>query len=110
VGCAENREIPQYKFLIEFNRVPSADEGVTLANKIEEELSKLNIEYEAKRKSNRLAPLSVKVIALNEFDHYRKRQVEDHGRTDGQFKVLKLTKDEKYMDEFKSLAEYEAKT
>lgn len=108
VGCSEGRDIPQYKFLIEFSNKPDRNEGITLAIKVEKELEKLNIEYEAKRKSNRLAPLIIRVIAPNEFDAYRKRQVEDHGRTDGQFKTLKLTRDEKFMGEFKSIGEFEA--
>ena len=108
VGCTEGRNTPQYKFLIEFDNNISQNECIHLANRVEAELCKINMEYEAKRKSNRLAPLAIRVIAIQEFDAYRKREVEIKGRTDGQFKILKLTKDERFIDEFKSIGEFEA--
>ena len=108
VGCSEGRDTPQYKFLIEFSE-PLSDESLkVLANRIDKELGKTNIEYEAKRKSHRLEPLVLCAVAANEFDAYRRREVEDKGRTDGQFKILKLTKDESFLDEFKITGEYVA--
>lgn len=108
VGCTKDRETPQYKFLIEFNEQFSAESLKQMANRIEKELCKTNIEYEAKRKSHRLEPLALRAIAPLEFDAYRRREVEEKGRTDGQFKILKLTKDESFIDEFKSTGEYVA--
>ena len=108
VGCTKDRETPQYKFLIEFHEQFSEESMGQIANRIEKELCKTNIEYEAKRKSHRLEPLVLRAIAPKEFDTYRRREVEEKGRTDGQFKILKLTKDESFIDEFKSIGEYTA--
>ena len=79
-----------------------------LAERIEKELCALNIEYETKRKSKRLEPLALRVLPHGEFGRYRRKAVEG-GKNDGQFKILKLTKDEKFAKSFKSLKDYVVK-
>jgi hypothetical protein len=98
---------PRYTFLTEFEVPPSDEEAGSLARRIEEELSLLNIEYEGKRASKRLEPLVLRTVAHGEFDRYRRREVEG-GRTDGQFKILKLTKDQDFAKEFRADKEFSA--
>jgi hypothetical protein len=42
------------------------------------------------------------VVRPGEFDRYRKRLVEQGRRTDGQFKVLRLTSDTSFAAEFEA--------
>lgn len=98
---------PRYTFLIEFDIPPADEEAKSLACSIEKELSSLNIEYEGKRKSKRLEPLVLRIVAHGEFDRYRKEAVEA-GKNDGQFKILKLTKDTDFANNFRVVNEFSA--
>ena len=60
-----------------------------------------NSEYSAKRKSGRYGPPVLRVVRSGEFDRYRRRMVEG-GRSDGQFKILRLTGDPAFAGEFES--------
>ena len=91
---------PRYTFLTEFESPPTDEQAQSLARGIEEELASLNIEYEGKRKSKRLEPLVLRMVAQGEFDRYRKQAVEA-GKNDGQFKILKLTKDQEFARAFR---------
>jgi len=94
-----NNDIPQYVFLTEFDKPLSQEDAQNFANRIEDELSHLNIEYASKRKSNRIDPLVLRVVKSGEFANYRRRMVQG-GKNDSQFKVLKLTKDVSFEKEF----------
>jgi hypothetical protein len=47
------------------------------------------------------API-IRVVRPGEFDRYRRRMVEEGHRTDGQFKVLRLTSDTSFAAEFEA--------
>ena len=96
---------PRYAFLAEFETSLKDDEAKSLAHRIEKELSLLNIEYEGKRKSKRLEPLVLRIVLHGEFDRYRKQAVEG-GKNDGQFKILKLTKDQNFAKSFRTGKEF----
>ena len=55
--------------------------------------------------SMRIGPPVLRVVGSGEFDAYRKRMVEQ-GRSDGQFKVLRLTSDASFAREFSSVCDY----
>ena len=99
---------PQYVFQIEFESPPDEKLAMDIIQDIDVTLSKINIEYESKRKSQRIKPALLHIIQQGEFGNYRKRSVEGGSKSDGQFKILKLTKDETFLDEFKVVAECEA--
>ena len=92
---------PRYTFLIEFDHPPDDDQAMAWLREIDLQLQKLNIEYHSKRKSERLHPAALQVIETGEFGRYRKRMVEG-GKLDGQFKTLRLTKDQEFAAEFKA--------
>lgn len=96
---------PRYLFLVEFLAPPSASEGTELIRRLEHALCESNIEYAAKRDSKRIGPSVLRVVRSGEFDAYRKRKVEQ-GRADGQFKVLRLTSDASFAQEFSSICDY----
>ena len=90
---------PRYTFLVEFDDSPSNDQAMQWLREIDAQLRRLNIEYHGKRDSKRLHPAAMKIVKPGEFARYRKRMVEG-GKLDGQFKTLKLTKDEQFATEF----------
>jgi hypothetical protein len=49
----------------------------------------------------RLDPPVLRIIKSGEFDRYRKRAVEN-GKSDGQFKILRLTADDSFAREFEA--------
>ena len=75
-----------YRLFIELNGVSSLP---GLAMEIENTLYSVNIEYEAKRKSGRLAPLGIRYLENGTGDRYRSACVEA-GQRDAQFKYLHL--------------------
>ena len=60
-----------------------------------------NMEYASKRDSMRLDSPVLRIIKSGEFDRYRKRAVEK-GKSDGQFKILRLTADAGFAKEFEA--------
>jgi hypothetical protein len=90
---------PCYVFLVEFERPLQDPEAKAMLNALEEALRSHNSEYASKRDSMRLDPPVLRIIKSGEFDHYRKRSVEK-GKSDGQFKILKLTTDLAFAREF----------
>lgn len=75
--------------------------------RIDEEPSKLNVQYEGKRASGRINLLVLNVVKPGEIDRYRKRQTEG-GKNHSQFEILKLTTDARCADEFVAAMYYAA--
>lgn len=92
-------ETPVYVFLVEFEGPIDEPTGRRLLEVLEKTLCSRNVEYAAKRESLRISPPVLRVIKKGEFERYRKRKV-DEGRPDSQFKVIRLTQDRSFMDEF----------
>ncbi|MGI9289288.1 MAG: GH3 auxin-responsive promoter family protein [Pseudomonadales bacterium] len=98
---------PRYTFLVEFKDEIAKAEGEDIINNIDQKLAALNIEYEAKRKSKRIDPPVLRVVRWGELDRFRKRSVEG-GKSDAQFKILRLTQDASFLNEFASECEITA--
>lgn len=92
---------PQYIFLIEFDRPPGSPEDRCLLESIEQALRVHNVEYASKRDSQRLGSPVLRIIKRGEFDRYRRRAVQG-GKSDGQFKTLRLTTDASFAAEFET--------
>lgn len=75
----------QYALYIEHAPVSA----VEIESEIENQLFKLNIEYEAKRKSKRLKPMRLIFLKPGVCEAYKKACVEA-GQREGQFKLLTL--------------------
>jgi hypothetical protein len=90
---------PRLVFLTEFEDPISDEEGAALVDQLDAAVGDQNTEYHAKRKSGRYDPPIIRVVRSGEFDRYRRRMVE-RGRSDGQFKVLRLTSDTSFASEF----------
>jgi hypothetical protein len=96
---------PRLTFLIEFDEGIGDRDGRNLAARLDEELGRQNSEYRTKRESLRYDAPIVRVVRRGEFDAYRRRMVEG-GRSDGQFKVLRLTIDASFAAEFHTEQEF----
>ena len=97
---------PRLVFLIEFDDEIAQHEGSAMVDGIDAALGSQNEEYEAKRKSLRYGPPIIRQVNAGEFDRYRRRMVETGQRADGQFKVLRLTSDTSFADEFAADREF----
>jgi hypothetical protein len=90
---------PSYLFLVEYDTPPADEEATRTARELDHALCRHNIEYASKRKSGRLAPSVLRVLAPGQFDDYQRRAL-GSGARDGQFKILRLTADEAFAEHF----------
>lgn len=75
----------------------------TVSQALDAALSRLNMEYDAKRKSNRLKSPVIHPLAPGSFFSY-KQQALEAGARDGQFKLTRLSIDNERFEIFKTLA------
>jgi hypothetical protein len=100
VGRPPKRDCdPSYLFLVEYDTPPADEDAARTARELDRALCRHNIEYASKRKSGRLAPAVLRVLAPGQFDAYQRRRLQE-GALDGQFKILRLTADEAFADHF----------
>lgn len=92
IACVESGEKFCYSFLVEFDGVPPLDKKKEFLRSIDEELCRINCEYESKRKSQRLSHPVLRVVEDGEFEKFREKKVRE-GALDGQFKISELTSD-----------------
>ena len=95
---------PRYAFLTEFDRVPSSSRLKPVVKALDEALCAQNSEYASKRKSLRLEPPVLRIVRKGQLDKYRKHKVAN-GSPDGQFKVLGITDDTEFAQEFEAIRE-----
>jgi GH3 auxin-responsive promoter len=93
---------PRLVFLVEFDDPITDQHGPALVDRLDAALGDQNDEYLTKRKSLRYGAPVIRVVRSGEFDRYRRRMVETGQRADGQFKVLRLTSDTAFADEFEA--------
>lgn len=77
-----------YRLYVEISS-PGSGRGAALARAIESRLRAVNVEYDGKRASGRLAPLDVRGLRAGTGEAYRKERVAG-GQRDAQFKYLHL--------------------
>ncbi len=77
-----------YRLYVEPETGPPVDESV-LARATDERLAELNVEYQAKRESDRLAPLHVYTLDSGTGEAYKQHCVRQ-GQREGQFKMVSL--------------------
>jgi len=86
----EMNKPPRYIFLVEFSAAASFDAKKSLLKSVEEELRRVNIEYDDTRDRKELAPPALKVVKTGGFEKYRTKRVSE-GAHETQFKVPELT-------------------
>lgn len=90
---------PFYLFLVEYDTPPDDRTGAGVARELDRALCRHNIEYASKRKSGRLGPPVLRVVAPGQFDGFHRAALQS-GAPDGQFKILRLTADGTFADHF----------
>jgi hypothetical protein len=94
-----------YHFYFEFaDQMTSQEDAEKFAAVVDDELKKMNIEYESKRDSLRLKTPITHRLRHNAFDQFKQASIADGTGRDGQFKVNLLLQDEKRHQKFKQLA------
>jgi hypothetical protein len=96
--------VPRYAFLVEVINDLTREHKVVLLRNIETELVKINVEYELKRRSQRLGCPVLKIVPRGTFEEYRCKKIAE-GSHDGQFKMPKLTSDIDFHKNFKIIEE-----
>lgn len=91
----------RYIFLVEFSErsVLSDEKKKVFLASIEEELLKLNREYDFTRKAQILNAPILKVVRKGDFEKYRAKRILN-GAHEGQFKVAELTQDQDFEKNF----------
>lgn len=98
-ACIQWGQLPRYVFLVEFKDAPPNERKRDFLRFIDDEIKVLNVEYEAKRVSQRLDKPILKVVKKGDFQRYRVKRVES-GSHDGQFKMPQLTRDLQFQKHF----------
>ncbi len=92
-------ERPYYTFLIEFQNSPDSSNLTPAVERLDEALKNNNDEYRSKRQSNRLAAPHIAVVRNGEFKRFQDEAMRN-GHNDTQFKILKLTADSSFSNNF----------
>ncbi len=84
-------EPPRYVLLVELEPVPADLAGFLAA--FEAKLAEVNIEYAAKRSSQRLAPPNLVILPRGELRRWQERELAAAKRSDAQAKIARLRRD-----------------
>ncbi|MFH1753046.1 MAG: GH3 auxin-responsive promoter family protein [Candidatus Omnitrophota bacterium] len=98
-ACIEWADIPRYVFLVQLKDAHQKEKKRDLLRSIDDQIKVLNIEYDTKRRSERLGDPVLKIVRRGDFDNYRVSKVAA-GAHDGQFKIPQLTKDVCFQNNF----------
>jgi hypothetical protein len=96
---------PYYSLLVESDDLPTERLERELAEAVERNLCQQNLEYEAKRSSYRLLPVTVTVIAPGSWDRLSRDRIAKRGGTSEQYKHPCLTSDLAFRDQFQVVRE-----
>ena len=96
-------EVSAYRVFIEFKKDPSKEDALEFCNALDIKLRENNMEYEAKRGTNRIKPIILHLLEENSFEKY-KTECMKIGYRDGQFKLAHLMIDDKRMKMFMKLS------
>ncbi len=91
--------VPRYLFYVELREPANEERLRDLLRACDAELQRSNLEYEAKRASQRLGEPRLIVVPEESYDRYRRRRVAE-GAPDAHVKALHLARDRKLPDAF----------
>jgi hypothetical protein len=95
--CWDDQQ-PYYGLFVERTDVTSPDHGRRLAQLLERRLIDINVEYAAKRESERLGPLRLQILPANTWHHWDRQRLARTGGTLEQYKHPCLIADLKFRD------------
>jgi hypothetical protein len=106
-ACVEWGEPPRYAFYAELGESMTSERSAQLAAAIDRSLSSRNIEYEAKRESQRLGAPVVKRVAPGTYQKLRQTRVAE-GAPEAQVKIPQLSTDMEFGKNLEVLEEVPA--
>lgn len=83
------RPQPHYELWVEPDTTSNSADPQTIAKRFDEQLSTHNIEYQTKRESHRLTPITYRVIEKGTYEAFR-RHLASRGTPDAQIKISHL--------------------
>jgi hypothetical protein len=96
---------PHYSLLVEEIDLPSSADAAFLADSVDRCLIEQNVEYESKRDTHRLGPVTVKVLPTGTWDRYMRDRLAKRGATSEQYKHPSLASDLDFVRPFRVLRE-----
>lgn len=98
-ACVEWGEPPRYQFFVEPAGRLSDEQKSAFLEQLERALCEENVEYEAKRDSQRLGFPALKIVAPGTYDRYKARRAAQ-GAAEAQIKIPNLSPDLKFGQDF----------
>ncbi len=98
-------EPPFYSLLVEDDDLTGPGDAERLSRAVEEELNRLNVEYENKRSTLRLGPIVTRRLPAGAWGDFQKRRLMKSGGTVEQYKQPLLMPDIQAIDQFPLLDE-----
>jgi hypothetical protein len=90
--------LPFYGLFIERGDLANREQGVHLTNAMEKRLAQINIEYAAKRESDRLGPMRLFLLSPQSWQQWDRQRLARTGGTLEQYKHPCLIPDPKFRD------------
>lgn len=100
----EMKDPPRYAFLVEFGAAPGAETKKAFLKSVEEEMRRVNLEYDDTRARKELGHPVLKIVRTGGFEKYRAKRVAE-GAHETQFKVPELTADRDFYKNFDIIEE-----
>jgi hypothetical protein len=94
-------EPPYYSLLVESDDLPDGGSGIRLAAEVEQQLGRLNLEFENRRTTLRLGPIRTRRIAPGSWSEFQRRRLARSGGTVEQYKQPCLIPDLEAMAGFR---------
>jgi hypothetical protein len=91
-------EMPYYGLFVERGDVPSREQSVRLLEHFERRLQHVNVEYAAKRESQRLGPIRLQIIPTGSWQAWDRQRLARTGGTLEQYKHPCLVSDPKFRE------------
>jgi hypothetical protein len=103
-ACVQWGEPPRYQFFVEAAGRLDAEQKRRFLEAMEQALCEENIEYEAKRESQRLGPPVLRLVAPGTYDRFKARRAAQ-GAAEAQIKIPNLSPDLKFGQDFEVVEE-----
>ncbi len=97
-------EPPRYELLVESDDIAEGEASSRLAEEVERQLSKQNLEYEDRRSTRRLGAIVIRRIAVGSWVEFQRRRLAKSGGTAEQYKQPCLLPDLQVIEEFPAVA------
>jgi hypothetical protein len=96
---------PHYSLLVEECDLSNASIAAGLADTVDRSLMEQNVEYESKRDTHRLGPVTVKVLPTGTWDRFIRDRLTKRGASSEQYKHPSLSSDLDFIRQFRVVRE-----